>query len=191
MKRLSTLVVLVLLCSLGLATTAPAADYKLDTQHTSVVFKAKHMDIGYIYGMFLDYSGNATYDPDAPENTSINFTVDAGSVFTNVKKRDNHLRSSDFFNVKQYPEITFESTNAEVVEDDKLRVTGDFTMHGVTKEITTDVKFTGSGEGPQGNFRRGFYTKFTVNRLDYKVDYMPDAISKDIKITVTGEMIRQ
>lgn len=189
-NRIAVFVVVVLF---GATLVAPlqAAEYQLDPQHSSVVFKAKHMDIGYIYGMFLDQSGTIQYDPEKPKATEIELTIDAKSIFTNVKKRDNHLRSADFFNVKQYPEITFNSTSVEPENNSTLRVTGDLTMHGVTRELTTTVSLTGSGKGPQGKFRRGFMTELTVNRMNFGVDYMPDALSKEIKVIVTGEVIRQ
>jgi polyisoprenoid-binding protein YceI len=168
-----------------------AADYKLDSAHSSIIFKAKHLDIGYIYGMFLEYSGSVTYNPEKPKNTTFDVTVQTDSVFTNHRKRDNHLKSPDFFNAKQYPEITFESSSVEAVNDSTLRISADLTIRGVTESVTTDVKLTGSGKGPQGNFRRGFKSTFTINRLDYNVDFMPDSLSKEIPVTITGELIRQ
>lgn len=189
-RRTTVLTSFLLIFSLFVAPLG-AAEYSIDPDHTSVVFKVKHMDIAYIYGMFNNKEGTVQYDPKAPEKTSIDLTVDATSVFTGVKKRDNHLRSPDFLNAKQHPEITFRSTSVQQNDDNVLEVTGDFTLRGVTRELTTDVKLTGSGKGPQGNFRRGFKTSFDVNRLEHNVDYMPDGLGKSIKITVSGEVIRQ
>ncbi len=168
-----------------------AAQYSIDPGHTSVIFKVKHLDIGYIYGMFNKKEGTVQFDPEYPEKTSIDLTVDAKSIFTGVRKRDNHLRGTDFLNVKQHPKITFRSTSVRQINDNKLEVAGEFTLRGVTRKITTDVKLTGSGKGPQGKFRRGFKTTFDINRIKHNVDYMPDGISKNIKITVSGEAIRQ
>lgn len=191
MRRTSFIVAIFLLVTMFAVPQLHAAQYQLDTSHSSVVFKAKHMDIGYIYGMFLDYSGTATYSPEQPQNTTLSLTIQTDSIFTNQRKRDNHLKSPDFFSAKQYPAITFNSTSVEPVDESTLRVTGNLTMHGVTKEMTTEVSLTGSGKGPQGNFRRGFKTTFTINRLDYKIDFMPNAISQEIPVIVTGELIRQ
>lgn len=168
-----------------------AANYTVDPAHTSVVFKINHLDIGYIYGMFLEKEGTIHYKPEKPEDTSISLSVEAGSVFTGVKKRDNHLRGADFLNAKQHPKITFETTSVEKTDENTLKVTGDFTLRGITRTLTTDVKLTGSGKGPQGNFRRGFKTSFDVNRLEHNVDYMPEGLGENVKITVSGEAIRK
>lgn len=183
--------VLVLLMGTMVAHPVEAASYELDPSHSNVIFKVKHLDIGWIYGMFLDYEGSAEYDPSEPENTSLSITIQAESIFTNQQRRDNHLKGPDFFNVNEYPTITFESTGVESAGDTTLRVTGDLTIRDQTRTITTDVVLTGSGEGPSGNFRRGFKTTFDVDRMEYGVDYMPDGIGRTIPVTVTGEMIRQ
>lgn len=168
-----------------------AADYSLDPAHTSLVFRAKHMDIGYVYGMFLDVSGDIEYEPGEPTDTTMDIRAKTDSVFTNVKKRDNHLKGTDFFNAEQYPEIKFVSKSVEAEDDNTLSVTGDLTLRGVSQEKTINVELTGSGKGPQGKFRRGFHTTFTINRMNYNMDYMPSGISKTIKLIFSGEAIRQ
>jgi len=182
---------LVFAVAFGTAQSAVGATYKLDPAHSSVVFKAKHFDIGWIYGMFLNSSGTIQYEPDAPEQTQIDLTIKANSLFTNVKKRDSHLKGPDFFNSKQHPNIEFSSKSVTPVNDDTLRVAGTLSMRGTSKTVTTDVELTGAGEGPNGKFRRGFRTTIVINRLDYGVDYMPDALSKEIPVTVTGEVTGQ
>lgn len=191
MNRQLTLFASLVLVFALLVTPLTAAQYKLDPAHSSVVFNVKHMDIGYVYGMFMGKEGTVQYDPEAPEKTQLDLSVDAKSVFTGVEKRDNHLRSADFLNAKQYPQITFTSTSVKKTGEKTLQVTGDFTLRGVTRSLTTEVKLTGSGKGPQGNFRRGFKTSFEVNRLEHNVDYMPEGLGKKVKITVSGELIRQ
>lgn len=189
-RNVAAIVALILVVA-GFGTPVQAAQYQIDPAHTSIVFKVKHAGIGYVYGMFMEKRGSIQYVPSKPSETSIDLTVDAKSVFTGVRKRDNHLRSPDFLNVKQYPKITFNSTSVKPLGDTGLQVTGDFTLHGITRSLTTTVKLTGSGKGPQGKFRRGFKTSFTINRMEYDVDYMPDALGKDVKIIFSGEAIRQ
>lgn len=190
-KQVLVTLVVITIAGFSLQPNVNAATYSLDSAHSSTIFKVKHFDIGYIYGMFLEQSGMISYDPQKPAKTSINLSFKTNSIFTNVRKRDNHLKGPDFFNAKQFPTITFESTSVEPISDTTLKVTGNLTMHGVTNTVSTIVKLTGSGEGPQGNFRRGFWTKFTINRLDYNVDYMPDAISSKIQIIASGEVIQK
>lgn len=184
---------IVALTTLGLASTSASAaeKYEVDPVHSNVLFKAKHLGVAWVYGQFLKTSGEFTYDGDDASNNSVKWEVEAGSVFTNNKKRDDHLRSSDFLNAKQFPKITFESTGVKEAGDDELEVTGKLTLHGVTKEITTTVKETGAGEGPQGKFRRGFHTKFAIDRTDYGIKTMPGGISNEIKIIVSVEGVRQ
>lgn len=194
LRRTKKILVLTLLSVFLLTTfslSVKASSYKLDPAHSNVLFKAKHADIGYVYGMFLEYSGDFQYDPENPGTTNASLTVRTGSIFTNVKRRDNHLKGPDFFNAKQYPTMTFESTSAEVLDDERIELTGKLTIKGVTKTISPVVDLTGAGKGPQGDYRRGFSTSFTVNRMDYNVDYMPGGISKEITVIVTGEGIRQ
>ncbi|MFB6347806.1 MAG: YceI family protein [bacterium] len=191
MKRRCLFLLVVTVLTIGLTLPSNAATYQIDPAHTSVVFKIKHFDIGYVYGMFLGKSGEITYDPETPDKTYIQLNIETESIFTNVRKRDDHLRSGDFFNAKQYPKITFKSTDVDVLSDTRLRVTGDLTMHGVTKSITTTVNLTGKGNGPQGNFRRGFHTVFTIDRTNFGIDYMADTLSHEVKVIFSGEVIRQ
>lgn len=154
----------------GGATGAMATEtYDVDSVHSSIVFKINHLGVAPFYGRFNDISGTWTYNPDSPEQSSFNIVVSTESVDTNNGRRDGHLKSPDFFNVAEYPEITFESTKVEKTGSTTLRVTGDLTLHGQTKSVTTDLKLVGRKETRQG-FKCGFGTEFTIKRTDFGMD---------------------
>ncbi len=198
---LSALVLLVVGLVMGSASTAVAGshggdegeahdaaeytNYDIDPIHSSVVFRIKHLDVGYVFGMFLEYDGDFVFDPEDPESAEFNFTIQTDSVFTNVEDRDDHLRSGDFFAAEEYPEITFESTSVTHRDGDTYEVTGDLTMRGHTEEITMVADETGHGEGMQGEFRRGFNTTFAVNRMDFGVDFMPDGLGETVRVMLS------
>lgn len=178
----------------GTTTTAFAQEkMQVDPVHSNVLFRVKHMDVGYFFGHFTGESGTVTFDEDNPENSSIKLTVTTDSVETFNKKRNDHLKSPDFFNAKQFPEMSFESTSWEKMDDGLYKVTGDLTLHGQTKEVSTVVQMTGSGTDGQGNFRRGFLTTFNIKRSDFGIDFMPKVISDRVKliITVQGVMKKE
>lgn len=165
--------------------------FKLDPAHTQALFKASHMGISYTFGRFNDVSGHFKFNESNPEKNSVKLTIDTTSIDTNHKKRDKHLRSPDFFNAKQFPKMTFKSSNFEKTGDDTYEVTGDLTLHGKTKEISFDVKHVGSGKGPKKNFRRGFYAEFQLDRTQFGVDYMPKALGKEVTVMVSAEGIKK
>ncbi len=167
-----------------------AAAYDIDAVHSSVVFRIKHLDVGYVYGMFRGFEGDFKFDEDNPENSEVNFTIETDSVFTNVEDRDDHLRSPDFFAAEEHPELTFESTSVEEYHsDDAYEVTGDLTIRGTTEEISFVADEVGQGEGMEGEFRRGFETTFAVNRMDYGVDFMPDGLGETVRVTIAFQGI--
>lgn len=168
----------------GEAVEAPAGlqDYSLDATHSSVVFRIKHMDIGYVFGVFRGFDGSFSFDEEDLDNSSFQFTIDAQSIFTNNETRDNHLRSPDFFAAEEHPEISFESTDIERISQRTYRITGDLTIRGVTEEITVMADQTGQGLDTAGQFRRGFLTTFAVNRMDFGVDEMPEGLGEYVRV---------
>lgn len=153
--------------SLTLALVAPAlADtYTVDKNHSEAAFQVRHI-LTKVRGTFRDFSGTINVDKAKPENSSVEFRIKAASIDTGVQKRDDHLRSPDFFDAATYPEITFKSTKVVPKGSDLFDVTGDFTMHGVTKQITLPVKFLGEQKFMKGA-KAGFETGLTLNRKDY------------------------
>src|SRR5690348_8342637 len=123
----------------ALAAVAQTDTWQFDTAHSAAQFSVRHIGISTVRGGFTKLSGNASYDPNDPSKTSIDVTIDAASVDTRVERRDDDLRSDHFLDVKKYPTITFRSKHTETAGPDRLKTTGDLTVHGVTKEVTLDI----------------------------------------------------
>lgn len=161
-----------LLCmALGALLAAPsfAADtYTIDTNHSEVSFQVRHL-VSKVRGTFADFQGTVVMDAEKPAASSVEFAIEAKSINTNNEKRDNHLRSADFFDVEKHAQITFKSTKVEAAGKDKYNVTGTLNMHGVAKDITLPVAFNGFIKGPAGNTVAGFETSVTLNRKDYGI----------------------
>ncbi|MBI3821890.1 MAG: YceI family protein [Planctomycetes bacterium] len=176
-----------LIVVLAVAVLAPAAraqTYNVDLAHSSITFMIQHLGISFVHGRFNDFSGKFTVDKDAAKS-SFEMTIKADSVDTNQKKRDEHLRSDTFFDAKKYPDMTFKSTKVEPI-DGGYKVTGDFTMHGVTKSVTFDLK-GGKTVEMKGVQRTGFSTAFILRRADFGISALPDGIANDVNIFIGFE----
>lgn len=169
---------------------ARAAEYQLDTGHTSIVFKIQHLGISYTYGRIDAGEGRFVVDEPSHEATEFSVTMKADSVDTGLAKRDEHLRNPDFLNAKQFPVIAFNSTE---VEDDGgvLRVTGELMLHGVTRPLTIELAKVGEGEDPWGGYRIGYEGVFSFKRSDYGMTNMLDAVGDDITVMISFEGLRQ
>lgn len=182
---------LVLVAALVAASRSTADDYKLDTSHTSLIFGVKHMEFSYTYGRFNKVEGTYVLDAD-PAKCSFALLVDASSIDTNDAKRDEHLRGPDFFNAGQFPVIMFKSTKVELGADPSIyNVTGDLTLHGVTKPVTLELKKLGEGKGMTGDFRTGFITQSKLNRSEFDMKGYIPGIGDEVAITISFEGIRQ
>jgi polyisoprenoid-binding protein YceI len=160
-----------------------ATTFKIDPVHSSALFKIKHFGTSNFYGRFNDMSGTITYDAAAPSTASIQIEVAAGSVDTRVERRDQHIKSADFFNAAQFPRITFKSTKVEASGGDDLAVTGDLTFLGVTKSVTATVTKTGTGKHPQGGHELvGFETRLTIKRSDFGNSFMNGPLSDEVEL---------
>jgi polyisoprenoid-binding protein YceI len=172
-----------------------AEDYVIDTdgQHAFIQFKISHLGYSWLYGRFNDFEGSFTYDEEAPENTSVNVTIDTSSVDTNNAERDKHLRGDDFLNVSEHPEATFKSTRYEPDGDDEGEGTlyGNLTLNGVTKEIAIEVEHVGAGKDPWGGFRRGFEGEVDLTLADFDIDYNLGPSAKEVELMLSVEGIRQ
>ena len=172
---------------------ADAADtYEVDASHSMIIFRAKHKGVSYNYGRFNEFSGNIMMDSADISKSMIELEVKAASIDTAHKKRDQHLRSPDFFSAKQFPVITFKSTKVRMKdgEDNMLEVTGALELLGVKKSITVDVEITGRGED-DGEALIGFETTFMIRRSEFGMNYGIGAVSDDIRLTVTIEAVRK
>jgi polyisoprenoid-binding protein YceI len=159
----------VLAAALAVASPALAADtYQFDKSHTTVAFQVRHV-VTNVGGRFQDFSGTIKVDRARPESSSVEFTIQVASIDTSEPKRDEHLKSPDFFDAANQPTITFKSTSVKVTGRDAYEVTGQLTMRGVTKTITLPVTFLGEGKDPWGNEKVGFELSATLDRKDYGI----------------------
>jgi polyisoprenoid-binding protein YceI len=152
----------------AIATTT--ATYGIDKAHSEVTFQVRHL-LTKVRGRFSEFTGTIEYDEENPEHSSVNVEVQASSIDTNERDRDAHLRSADFFDVGSFSTLTFRSTGIQRKGDDRFAVTGDLTMHGVTKRVTFDVSFLGRAKDPWGNERIAFEAHTTVNRKDFNLNW--------------------
>jgi polyisoprenoid-binding protein YceI len=147
---------------------ASASTWNIDHDHSNLMFKVSHLGLAYVKGTFTKFQGSVNYDEKNPAKSSLNLTIDAASIHTGIEKRDEHLRSADFFDVAKYPNITFVSKKVTAAGKDKLKVTGDLTISGKTKEVVLDVTGpTKELKDPWGNIRRGLSATTTINRTDF------------------------
>jgi polyisoprenoid-binding protein YceI len=170
MKKYLLLLLTALLCG-GVLSARADDTYKIDPVHSSINFKVRHF-FSYVNGSFKKFEGTIVVDPDHPEKSSVTATIDAASVDTRNEKRDEDLRSADFFDVTKYPKITFKSKSVKQTGADSGDIIGDLTMHGVTKEITLHVKFLGKGKGMGGKPISGWQvTPEPIKRSDYGLNW--------------------
>jgi polyisoprenoid-binding protein YceI len=179
--------VLVLSIVVGVGSGARADDYVIDAVHSAVSFQISHLGLTYIQGRFNDFSGNFTIDTSDPSKSSFALTIKAESVDTNNSKRDDHLRAPDFFNVKQFPTITFASTAVKAI-DGGYEVTGDLTMHGETRPVTFSLKGGKTAEFPPKVVRTGFSaSQIVLKRTDFGVGKPMPVLGDDVYITIGFE----
>ena len=180
---------------LSLAAQSRAADtYNIDTAHSSVGFAIAHMVINTVHGHFNQFSG--TVSVDGKNVAEAKGTIDTKSIDTGQPKRDTHLKSADFFDAEKYPTITFQSKRAEKKGDETVLV-GDFTMHGVTKELSLPMKLNGPIKDPMGMTRIGLQAKTKVNRKDYGISYNKALeaggvmLGEDVEIEINAEAVKK
>ena len=145
--------------------------WEIDTAHSQAAFSVKHMMISTVRGHFEVLSGKLHIDEEHPDNSWVEAEVDAASINTRDAKRDGHLRSPDFFDVEKYPKITFKSTKVTPTGNNEYRVTGDLTMHGVTKEETLHADYSGQVKDLYGLQRAAFSVKGKINRKDFGLNW--------------------
>jgi len=159
-----------LLCGILIsADNSYASTYQIDPAHTQVIFKVKHLGISTVSGRFDNFEGLYNFDDDNVENSSVEAKINSSSVNTNKEKRDKHLRSDEFLDAEKFPEITFKSKSIKKGSSERnFLITGDLTIHGVTKEVILDTDYEGSvAKDPWGNARSAFTAETEINRKDY------------------------
>lgn len=145
--------------------------WNIDTSHSGVHFTVRHMVVSKVRGAFDRWQGVVQFDEQNPAASKVSVRIEAASIDTREEKRDAHLRSPDFFDVEKYPELTFESTNVEKLDDEKYRVTGNLTIRGITKEVVLDAEYLGGGKDPWGNQRIGFQAQTSIQRKDFGLSW--------------------
>lgn len=188
------LLALIVLLTPGMAT---ASIWKLDPDHSNIMFQVRHLGLADVKGIFRKFEGTVNLE-DTIANSSVKVTIDAASIDTGVEKRDEHLRSADFFEVAKYPTITFVSRKVTEAGKGRLKVIGDLTMHGVTREVVLNVTGpTKELKDPKGNIRRGLAAATTVNRPDFGLTYNSVldngvlAIGNKVTILVEAELVKE
>jgi polyisoprenoid-binding protein YceI len=146
-------------------------DYQLDVAHTRIGFVARHAMVTKVRGSFREFEGIAHLDAQDPTKSSAELTIQVASITTGQDQRDAHLRNNDFFDVPNFPTITFKSTAVEAKGDAEFTMTGDLTIKGITKPVTIDFELTGTAKDPYGNLRAGFDGKAVINRTDFGVNF--------------------
>ncbi|MEZ4465728.1 MAG: YceI family protein [bacterium] len=184
---MKSLLSLLAAAALTLGGSAFAANWKIDEAHAAAVFYVSHLGVSNTHGRFNKITGTIVDDADL----SVSVEIETGSVDTNNAKRDQHLRSPDFFDAAQFPKLTFKSTAATKTGEGTWDVTGDLTLHGVTKSMTIKVVKVGQGKDPWGGTRIGFDASFVIKRADFGMNFMPGGIGDDVHITVALEGVQQ
>lgn len=184
------------------------AKWSFEPGHTAAHFRARHMMVTWVRGHFKDVHGVLDFDPEEPENGSVEIIIDARNISTGEDARDAHLRHSDFLDVERYPEITFKGKVSELLGENQFKVTGPLTLHGVTKDVTLDCEYQGSWKTPwwvgdtesgyedKGPVTRAGFTATTrINRFDFDVSWQDTidrggvVVGPDIFITLDAEAV--
>ena len=169
--------------------------YKIDAVHSEVGFKVRHF-VSHVSGRFAKFEGTIQIDEKNIKNSTVSVSIEVASISTDNAGRDGHLRSADFFDAEKFPTITFKSTSVKEVSKGQLQVTGDFTMHGVTKSIILPITSLGGMATPK-DFRAGFEGSLKINRLDYGVKWNKilgggqAMLSDEVDISLAVEAVKQ
>ena len=196
MKRI--IVSIFTLIAFALPTLALASTWNIDPEHSSVGFKVKHLMVSNVNGNFNKHTGVVEIDDKDITKSTVQVTIDTSSINTNVQKRDEHLRSADFFDVAKFPTMTFVSKKVAKAGQDKLKITGDLTLHGVTKEVVLDVEGPSvESKDPWGNIRKGATAHTKINRKDFGLVWNAAletggvVVGDDVNIILEIEMIKK
>jgi polyisoprenoid-binding protein YceI len=179
---------------LGSSAVVRADDWKVDPVHSSLAFWAHHMSAGYTMGSFIvTDDSKITTDASDPAKTTFDITASTDSLDTRNEQRNKDLKGPDWFDAKQFTTLSFKSTSVKSGGDNALEVTGDLTIHGVTKSITVTIKNTGTGKGMKGETHVGYMAEFTVNRADFGINAKaPESmVGNDVRIMVALEAVAQ
>jgi polyisoprenoid-binding protein YceI len=182
---------------LALASTRLAPDqppmneeYEIDNAHSSVIFAVNHFGLSYTYGRFNKVGGSFLMNGGEPTKQGFSFKIETASLDTNNAERDEHLRGPDFFDVQQFPEITFTTTGLKKTGAEFL-VTGDLRLRDQIRSVTMPIRLVGLGSDPFGKPKAGFFTKFTIKRSEFGMDNMLASIGDNVSVTFSFEAARK
>ncbi len=184
---------LALAAALSLPAFAPAAEYVFDTEgaHIFIQFRIQHLGYSWLYGRFNDFDGKFTYDEENPAANKVEVVINTASIDSNHAERDKHLRGKDFLDVRKFPQARFVSTGFETKGDGQALLSGDFTLHGVTRPIVIDVEHIGQGDDPWGGYRAGFFGTTTLKLADFGITRDLGPASQEVELMLSVEGIRQ
>ncbi len=196
MKRIITSISTII--ALALPTFVFASTWTIDPEHSNVGFKVRHLMVSNVKGNFDKHTGTVEINDKDITKSRVEVSIDTNSINTNVQKRDEHLRSADFFDVAKYPTMTFVSKKVAKAGKDRLKVTGDLTLHGVTRQVVLDVEpISKESKDPWGNIRRGTAATTKIDRKDFGLTWNKGLetggvlVGDEITITLEIEMIRK
>ncbi|MBI5021312.1 MAG: polyisoprenoid-binding protein [Ignavibacteriales bacterium] len=194
MKRNIIFIILLAVSVLGVQAQTT---WKLDRAHSKVSFNINHMVISEVSGRFTDFDVVLVHVKDDLTDGKLNATIKVKSINTDNEGRDKHLRSADFFDAEKYPEITFVSKSFEITAKNIYKITGDLTMHGVTKPVVLDTKFNGTMNDSWGNTKAGFKATATVNRKEFGIVYNKTMeaggllLGEDVEVAISVELTKE
>jgi polyisoprenoid-binding protein YceI len=185
------------IATIGWNSIAQTTKWVIDKSHSKVQFDVAHLVISEVTGQFKSFDGSVLSDKPDFSDAKIEVSIDVNSINTDDEKRDGHLKSPDFFDANKYPKITFKSKSLKKVNNNLYKLTGDLTMHGVTKEVVLDVQFNGIKNDPWGNTKAGFKVTGKINRNDFGLKYNAPLegggvlIGEEVNITCNVELLKQ
>ncbi|MCB0729452.1 MAG: YceI family protein [Ignavibacteriae bacterium] len=193
MKTVKLAIILLFAVSINFAQTS----WGLDKSHSKIGFSVVHLVISEVEGQFNEYDVKVTSNGDDFDGASVEFSADVNSIDTDNEKRDNHLKSDDFFNAEQFPKMTFVSTSFSKEDDKNYKLVGDLTIRDVTKEVELDVVYNGMVKDPWGNTKAGFKATGAINRFDYNLKWNAAletgglVVGEDVNLIINLELAKQ
>jgi len=172
-------------------------NWTIDSAHSHIGFRVRHMMISTVRGEFTDFDGTIDFDEDNPEATEVDVTINAASIDTREEDRDNHLRSEDFLHVEEYPEITFQSDRVELIDDKNARLFGDLTIRDETHPVELDVEYQGMAQSPWGTMSAGFSATTTLNRKNWGLTWNQALetggilVGDELKVEIEIELLKE
>lgn len=174
------------------ASTAEAGQYQADKAHSKIIFSFNHMGFSTSYGLFSDFDAALTFEPKTPAKSALAVTVNMNGITTTVEKFDTHLKSADLFDTAKYPTATFKSTAIEVTGPTTGKITGDLSLHGITKPVVLDAVFNGAGIHPMNKkYIAGFSATAKLKRSDFGIGYAIPVVGDEVTLTISSEFVRQ